>query len=98
VDAETRKAHNLLWACRRACGARWGLRSQVVHWLYVAIVRPIISFASLVWRPGCQKACAKKKLSKSHGPACLGIKGAIRTTPTGAMEALDGLPQLDLVI
>jgi hypothetical protein len=92
-----RKARNLLWACMRACGARWGLRHKVVHWLYVAIVRPTISFATLVWWPGCQTASAKK-LSNVQRLACLGIKGAIRTTPTGAMEALVGLPPLDLVI
>ena len=93
-----RKAHNLLWACRRACRAGWGLRPKMVHWLYVAIVRPTISFASLVWWPGCQMASAKKKLSKAQRLACLGIMRAIRTTPTGAMEALVGLPLLDLVI
>ena len=71
VDVKMRKAHNLLWACRRACGARWGLKPKVVHWLYVAIVRPTISFASLVsrikvcWR-GCQTASAKKRLSKEQ--------------------------------
>jgi hypothetical protein len=59
VEAKVRKAHNLLWACRRACGAAWGLRPKVVHWLYVAIVRPTISFASLVWWHGCQTASAK---------------------------------------
>jgi hypothetical protein len=30
--------------------------------------------------------------------ACLVITGAIRTTPTGAMEAFTSLPPLDLVI
>jgi len=70
----------------------------VVHWHYVAIVRPTISFASLVWWPGCQTATAKKKLSKVQRLASLGITGAIRTTPTGAMEVLVGLPPLDLVI
>ena len=75
----------------------WGLRPKVVHWLYVAIVQPTISFASLVWWPGCQTASAKK-LSKVQRLACLGIIGAIRTTPTGAMEALVGLPPSDLVI
>jgi hypothetical protein len=43
VDGKMRKAHILLWACRRACGARWGLRPNVVHWLYVAIIRPSTS-------------------------------------------------------
>jgi len=79
VEVKVRKAHNL--------------RPKVVHWLYVAIVQPTISFASLVWWPGCQMASAKK-LSKVQRLACLGIS----TTPTGAMEALTGLPLLDLVI
>jgi hypothetical protein len=48
VDVKTRKVHNVLWACRRASGAR-ALKPKVVQWLYVAIVRPSISFASLVW-------------------------------------------------
>jgi hypothetical protein len=97
VEVKVRKAHNLLWACRRACGAGWGLRPKVVHWLYIAIVRPTITFASLVWWPGCQKASAKK-LSKVQRLACLGITGTSRTTPTGATETLAGLPLLDLVI
>jgi hypothetical protein len=75
----------------------WGLRPKVAHWLYVAIIRPTISFASLVWWPGRQTASAKK-LSKVQRLACLGITGAICTTPTGAMEALVGLAPLDLVI
>jgi hypothetical protein len=71
----------------------------VVHWLYFAIVRPSISFASLVWLPGCQTASTKKKLSKVQQTlACFGIKGALRNTPTGSKEALVGLPPLDVVI
>jgi hypothetical protein len=98
VDVKVRNAHNLLWACRRACGAGWRLRPKVVHWLYVAIIRLTISFASLVLWPGCQTASAKKKLSKAQRLTCVGITGAICTTPTVAMEALFGLPPLDLVI
>jgi hypothetical protein len=98
VEAKARKAQNLLWACRRSFSVRWGLGHKVVHWLYVAIVRPTITFASVIWWRGCQTASTKKKLSKVHRLACLGIMGALRTTPTGAMEALVGLPPLDLVI
>jgi hypothetical protein len=76
----------------------WGLRPKVVHWLYDTIVRPTISFASFVWWPGCQTASTKNKLSEVQRLACLGITGAFRTTPTGAMEVLIGLPLLDLVI
>jgi hypothetical protein len=35
VDAKVEKAHNSLWACRRACGGALGLGPRVVHWLCV---------------------------------------------------------------
>ena len=31
VDIKVMKAHNLMWVCRRVCGATWGLRPKVVH-------------------------------------------------------------------
>ena len=43
-------------------------------------------------------ASTKNKLSKVRRLACLRIMGVFCTTPTGAMEALVGLPPLDLVI
>ena len=53
VDVNVRKAHNLLWPCRRACGGTYNLSHKVVHWLYVFTIRPSITFVSIVWRPGC---------------------------------------------
>jgi len=81
-----------MWACRRACGVAWGLKPKVVYWRYVAVIRPTVTFASLVWWPGCQTASAKRKLSRVQRSACLGITGAMRTTPTYAVEALICLP------
>ena len=43
-------------------------------------------------------ANAKKRLSSIQRLAWLGITGAMRTTPTGAMETPTGLPPLELVI
>ena len=98
IEVKVKKAHNLMWACRKACGATWGLKPRVVYWLYVAIIRPTVTFASLVWWPGCQSTSAKRKLSRVQRFACLGITGAMRTTPTNAVEALICLPPPDLVI
>jgi RNA binding protein fox-1 len=49
VDVRVRKAQNSLWACRRACGGTWGLGPKVFHWLYTSVIRPSVTFASLVW-------------------------------------------------
>jgi hypothetical protein len=98
VKTKVMKAHNLLWACRRAFGKTWGLQPKVVYWLYVSIIRSSITFASLVWWPGCQTASAKKQLSRIQRSACLGITGAMRITSTSALEVLTCLPPLDLVV
>ena len=40
---KTRKAQNAMWACRRACGVKWGLGPSLVHWLYITIIRPSVT-------------------------------------------------------
>ena len=92
------EAHNSLWACRRAFAVTWGLRPKVVYWLYVSIIQPSITFASLIWWSGCQTASAKKWLSRIQRLACLGITGSMRTTPMSALEVRTCLPPLDLVV
>jgi hypothetical protein len=98
VDAKVRNARNMMWTCRRACGRKWGLRPRVVHWLFTSVVKPSITYASLVWWPGCETARAKQVLGTIQRLACLVITEAMRTTPTNAMEALVGLPPLNLVV
>jgi hypothetical protein len=98
VDARVRKARHTMWACRRVCGRRWGLRLRVVSWLYTSVVRPSITYASLVWWPGCETTRARQELNSVQRLACLGITGAMRNTPTNAMVAFVGLPPPDLVV
>jgi hypothetical protein len=98
VDTKVSKACNMLWACRRACGVRWGLRPTVVYWLYNSFFRLSVTFASLVWWPGCETTRAKQQLSIVQRLVCLGIRGAMCITPTSAVEALVGLPPLGLVV
>jgi hypothetical protein len=98
VNNKVMKAQNSLWACRRSFVTVWGLRRMVVYWLYTSIIRPSITFASLVWWTGYQTSSAKKQLSRVQRLACLGITGAMRTTPKNAMEALTCLPPFDLVV
>jgi len=91
MDVKVRKAHNLLWACRRAYAVMWGLRPRVVSCMYVSIIRLSVTFAFLLWWPGCQTTSAKKNLSRFQR-ACLGITEAMCTIPTNAVEVLICLP------
>jgi hypothetical protein len=62
--------------CRRAVGKTWGILPKVVAWLYTFVVRPILSFASLLcW--------TKSALSHLQRMTCLGIAGSILVEDVG---------------
>jgi hypothetical protein len=48
LEIRMRKACIAYCSCRRAVGKTWGLSPKVVAWLYTSVVRPILSYNSLV--------------------------------------------------
>jgi len=71
--------------------------AALVYWIYFSVIRPSITFTSLTWWPGCQRAVAKIRLSMIQRLLNLEITGTVRTASTGAIEPLTRLPPLDLV-
>jgi hypothetical protein len=49
VEERMKKGINAYYACKKLFGNRWDLRPYVIHWMYAAIVRPIITYGALVW-------------------------------------------------
>jgi len=49
LENRCRSACSYFWICRRAFGQTWGLRPDMVHWIYTAIVRPRLLYAAVVW-------------------------------------------------
>jgi len=85
-------------ATRRSVGITWGFKPHICHCLYVAVVRPQITYASLFWWPRVQQTIAARELASLQRLACLCITGAFPSTPTAALDTILGLLPLDLYI
>lgn len=94
----TTKASKSLWQCNRLLGRNWGIKPEVTYWLYKTVIRPIITYGSLVWWPRTTMTTAQNQLEKLQRLACMAITGAMRTTPTAALEVMLGLPPLHLTV
>jgi hypothetical protein len=91
------KACIAYWQCRRAVGKTWGLSPKVVTWLYTFVVRPILSYASLVWWRRVELKNAQESLSRLQRMKCLGITVGMRST-TSTLEVMLMCPPLHLFI
>jgi hypothetical protein len=70
----------------------------VVYWIYTTVVRPIVTYAAIIWWPRVKLKRSQAELSKLQMMACLRITGAMRTAATAAMVVLLGLPTLHLQV
>ena len=59
----TNKAKAALMTTQRMVGVKWGLKPSVMHWLYLRVVRPMVTYGSLVWWPKTLQAQAKAQLN-----------------------------------
>jgi ribonuclease HI len=98
IDHRLRKATIALWQCRRAIGKTWGLKPKVVYWIYTSIVRPILTFAAILWWKKTTQQTVNRKIGSLQRLACLCVTGSMRSTPTSALEALLSLPPLSIFI
>jgi hypothetical protein len=70
----------------------------MLQWLYTRVIKPSIFYGALVWWSKAMHKTTKTLLSRIQRMACLVITGAMRSTPTAAMEVLLNLTPLDLLI
>src|SRR5699024_7948389 len=90
------KATASLWMCRRLWGPNWGLKPLVAFWAYTTVVRPIITYAALVWWRSTEMHSVRAALERVQRLGCLMVTGVMRTTPIATIEELLGLEPLHL--
>jgi hypothetical protein len=98
LEKITKRAYRAFLTCKGTFRKTWGLKPWVIHWMYTMVVRPIITYAAMIWWPRLKYTTSKAKLSKLQRLAYLGITGAMRTATTDTIEVPLGLPPLHLNI
>jgi hypothetical protein len=93
-----KKAYRAFWTCTGTFGKTWGLKPRVVFWIYTMVIRPVLTCGSMVWWPRVRYNVSRTELSKIQRLACLAITGAMKMTPTAAMEVILGLHPLHVMI
>ena len=51
VEHKCRKAIMAFYPVRRCTHRLWGFSPKIVHWLYTMVVRPMLTYASVIWWP-----------------------------------------------
>lgn len=98
IRMKIEKANVAFWQCRRAMGRLWGPSPKAVLWLYTAIIRPMLCYGAVIWWPRARLVTTATELSHIQRLVCISITGAIRSTPTAALEVTLGLPPLDCYV
>ena len=62
------------------------------------VVVPYLTYGCSVWWQRGEVRLIQSKLNHLQRMACLGITGAVRTTPTAAMEVMLNLPPLHILL
>ncbi|XP_071577346.1 uncharacterized protein [Temnothorax nylanderi] len=97
--AESRKKfYSCMWMCRRAMSKSWGIRASIALWLHRAVLLPRLLYASVIWWPRTRKVEAKNLLKSLQGSYLRAAVGAMKTTPTEALEIALCIPPLDLAV
>ena len=98
ADAVAKKATRAIMVCRSLAGKTWGCKPFIVRWMYIMMVRPIITYGAVAWVKRTKLCTTRKILGKVQRLACICITGALRTCPTSALEVISGLPPLHIVM
>ncbi|XP_073841439.1 uncharacterized protein [Musca autumnalis] len=98
VEERAKRGLIALYTCKNSIGKSWGLRPQVIHWDFMTVVRPILTYGALVWWNALGKKSYLREINRVQRAASMLITGAARSTPQAALTVLLDLTPLDLIV
>lgn len=97
IAERVKKATIALYSCKTAIGKTWGINPRIMYWLFTSVIRPILLYGVTVWWPALNTATNLRALEKVQRSAALCITGALRTTPSYALNTILSLTPLELL-
>lgn len=96
IEERRRKALIAWFTVSKCLGSKWGLKPNIGKWIYTAVVRPILTYGALVWWNATKVKDRLNRINTVQRQSCLSITGALKSTPTEALEVILHIIPLDL--
>ena len=91
-----KKGQNALYQCRNAIDMSWGFPPKAIRWIYLAIVKPAITYLCVVWWYALDKSFQRKISDKVQRIAFLSITGVRKSCPQVALDTMRCLIPRDM--
>lgn len=98
VAKTCQKATDIYRQLSRAARVSWGLNSEIVKTIYVAVIEPIVLYAASAWHQAAKKLMVRKQLDSIQRGFAQKICKAYRTVSLTSALILSGTLPLDLRI
>jgi len=97
IQAKIKKAKRTFQLAKAVIRKTWGLRTPQLWWLYQSLIRPLLSYGSVVFAHRITKGDAKR-MEQLQRQFLLSMTHAMRSTPTAGLEVALGVMPLDLFL
>jgi ribonuclease HI len=98
IDQKVIKAKIYLMMMHKGLGASWGLTPAITLWLYTGIIRPFLTYGSVVWARKTAQTRSANKLKKVQRLGMLLVAPMCQHSPTAGLEVILGVSPLNLYI
>jgi len=90
VKNKANKVRRLSHLVKGVVGNKWGLTPDKCIWILTSLIRPVLSYGSLVWAHRLTPT-KEKLLTGIQRPLMLACTGAMRSTPQATLEVMLGI-------
>ena len=98
LQERLKKAKRLLFKYKQIVGSEFGPQPKHMRWMFTGIVRPMLSYGSLVWWQRASSPGAQKRLTQLTRLSLLTYGPVRQSTPTVGMEVLAHIHPMDLYL